>query len=51
MTDFEIYVLIGMGVIAFCLFWIAVAIEKLTRHLSNVADRLLDIDRTLAERR
>lgn len=50
MTDFEWISLAGVALIAFALFGIAAALEKHTRHLSNIADRLLDIDNALNNR-
>lgn len=50
MTEFEWVSLAGLVLIAFALFGIAAALEKHTRHLSNIADRLLDIDNALSKR-
>lgn len=50
-STFEICVLTGLGVIAFALVAVADAIGRANRHLSNVADRLLDIESTLRGRR
>lgn len=51
MSPFEVWALIALGAIAFALLVLASVVEKWTRHLSNIADRLLDIDRTLNKRR
>ena len=51
MSAFETWLLVGLGSAVLALLAVASAIDKLARHLSNVADRLLDIDRTLNGRR
>lgn len=50
MSLFEVYVLIGMALIFLALSSIAITIEKWTRHLSNIADRLLDIENKIKNR-
>lgn len=51
MSVFEIAVILGVAMIALALGAVAITLEKWTRHLANIADRLLDIDKTLNDRR
>ena len=50
MTPFEWIALTGLALIALSLMAIADAVGKHTRHLSNIADRLLDIQNKLGDR-
>lgn len=50
MTPFEWLVAGALVMIVLSLMVIADAVGKYTRHLSNMADRLLDIDNTLNKR-
>ena len=46
-STFEVCALFGLGTIAFTLLGVVSAIEKSNRHLSNIADRLRDINTSL----
>ena len=50
MSTFQVWLLIGLGIAAVSLFYAAVELGRANRHLSNIADRLLDIDRTMRGR-
>ena len=51
MSAFEIAVVIALGLIVFALLGLWSVLEKCTRHLSNIADRLADIVRANNDRR
>ena len=51
MSAFETVVLIGLGMIFLAIGVVGSAIEKASRHLSNIADRLLDIQKILGGER
>ena len=51
MSLFEGCVLFALAFIVFGLFSVVSVIEKSMRHLSNIANRLLDIEKALSERR
>ncbi len=51
MSTFEVWVVIGLGVSGMMLFGIAAALEKTNKHLSNIADRVLDLELELRKRR
>lgn len=50
MSPFQWFVLAGLAAGVLCLMGIASALDRVNRHLSNIADRLLDIDRTMRGR-
>lgn len=50
MSAFQWWVLVGLLGIVSCMAGIVSALDRLNRHLSNIADRLLDIDNTLGKR-
>ena len=47
LSTFEVCALFGLGTLAFTLLGVVSAIEKSNRHLSNIADRLRDINTSL----
>ncbi len=51
MSSFEIWVLVFLGAIAGGLFGVNASLDKSNRHLSNIADRLLDLWRQRDGRR
>ena len=51
MTTFEWIVLASLVFIGIAVWHVADTIGKLSGHLSNIADRLIDIDATLKNRR
>jgi hypothetical protein len=50
MTTFEWLVLFGLAMLVVAAAGIASAAEKSTKHLSNIADRLLDIQNQQRDR-
>lgn len=51
MSDYETYILIATVVGVMMLLYIAKALENSNKHYSNIANRLLDIEILLRDRR
>lgn len=51
MSAFEWWVVIGLGMSALMLFSIVAAFDRANKHLSNIANRILDVELELRKRR
>ena len=51
MSNLEVAIIVALAIIAASLLGLVSILDKWTKQLSNISDRLLDIDRTLNNRR